>query len=53
MLKVIFIIPFPISKWVPNLVLVDGKQGMTVVYIDFHPLNNVFPQYNYFMPFTD
>ena len=41
-LKVGFIYSVPLTEWVSNLVLVDKKQGIIQVCIDFRDLNKFF-----------
>ena len=53
LLKVGFIYLIALTKWVSNPVLVDKKQGMIRVCIDFHDLNKECPKDNYPTPFID
>jgi putative transposase len=53
LLKVGFIYPVPFTKWVSNPILVDKKQGMIRVCMDFRDLNKVCLKYNFPAPFID
>jgi hypothetical protein len=52
-LKVDFIYPVPLMEWVSNPVLVDKKQGMIRVCMDFQDLNKACLKDNFPMPFID
>ena len=53
LLKVGFIYPIALTKWVSNLVPIDKKQGTIRVCTDFRDLNKSCPKENYPMPFID
>ena len=53
MLKVSFIYPVPLMKWVSNTVPLDKKQGMIHICTDFHDLNRACPNDNFPTPFID
>lgn len=47
MLCVDFIYLIPLAEWVPNLLLVDKKQGTIRISIYYHDLNAACPKDNY------
>ena len=53
LLKEGFIYLVPLTKWLPNLVLVNKKQGTIRVCTDFRDLNKACPKDNYLTPFID
>ena len=53
LLKVGFIYPVPLTKWVSNPVPVDKKQGAIRICTDFHDLNRAYPKDNFPTPFID
>ena len=52
-MKVGFIYPIALTKWVSNPVPVDKKQGTIRVSTDFQDLNKSYPKDNYPTPFID
>ena len=50
LLKVGFIYPLPLTKWVSNIVLVAKKKGTIMVCIDFRDLNKACPKDNFPTP---
>ena len=53
LLKVGFIYPVPLTKWVSNPVPVDKKQGAIHICTDFCDLNCACPKDNFPTPFID
>jgi hypothetical protein len=53
LLKVGFVYPVDLTNWVSNLVLVNKKQGMIHVCVDYRDINKAFPKDNYPIPFID
>ena len=53
LLKVGFIYPISLTKWVSNPIPVNKKQGTIRVWTDFHDLNKAYPKDNYPTPFID
>ena len=53
LLKVGFIYPVPLTKWVSNVVPVNKKQGTIRVCIDFKDLNKSCPKDNLPTPHID
>ena len=53
LLKVSFIYPLPLTKWVSNPAQVDKKQGEIRICTDFRDLNRAFPKDNFPTPFID
>ena len=53
LLKVGFIYPIALTKWVSNPVPVDKKQGTIRVCTDFRDLNKAYPKDNCPTPFID
>ena len=53
LLKVGFIYPIPVTKWVSNIVPVNQKQGTIRVCIDFRDLNKSCPKDNFPTPHID
>ena len=51
LLKVVFIYPIALTKWVSNPIPVDKKQGTIHVCTDFHDLNKSCLKDNYRTPF--
>ena len=53
LLKVGFIYPVPLTKWVSNPVPVDRKQGVIRICTNFCDLNRACPKENFPTPFID
>jgi hypothetical protein len=53
LLKADFIYPVALTDWVSNLVLVNKKQGMIHVCIDYRDINKSCPKDNFPTPFVD
>ena len=53
LLKVDFIYPVPLTKWVSNPILVDKKQGAIFICTYFHDFNRAYPKDNFPTPFID
>ena len=53
LLKFNFIYPIPLMEWVSNPILMDKKQGVIRICIDFHDLNRAYPKDNFPTPFSD
>jgi hypothetical protein len=53
LLKFVFIYPIQLAEWVSNLVLVNKKQGMIHVCMDFCDLNMAYSKDNFPTPFID
>jgi hypothetical protein len=53
LLKVGFIYRVQLTEWMSNPVLVNKKQGMICMCIDFHDLNKAYPKDNFPTPFID
>ena len=53
LLKASFIYLIPLIEWVSNPILVDKKQGVIRICIDFRDLNPACPKDNFPTPFID
>jgi len=53
LLKVGFIYPVPLTKWVSNIILITKKQGTIRVCVNYMDLNMACPKDNYSIPFID
>jgi hypothetical protein len=53
LLKAGFIYPIQLTQWVSNLIMVNKKQGMIHICMDFCALNKVCPKDNFPTPFID
>ena len=53
LLKVGFIYPIALTKWVSKPVPIDKKQGTIWICTDFRDLNKAYPKDNYPTPFID
>jgi hypothetical protein len=53
LLKVVFIYPMALTDWVSNLVLVNKKQDMIRVCVDYRDINKACPKDNFPTPFID
>jgi len=53
LLKADFIYPVALTDWVSNLVLVNKKQGMIHVCVDYRDINKDYPKDNFPTPFVD
>jgi hypothetical protein len=53
LLKVVFIYPIQLAQWVSNHVLVNKKQGMINICMDFRDLNKACPKENFPTPIID
>jgi hypothetical protein len=53
LLKDGFIYPMALTDWVSNLVLVNKKQGMIRVCVDYRDINKACPKDNFPTPFVD
>ena len=53
LLKDGFIYPVALTDWVSNLVLVNKKQGMIYVCVDYRDINKSCPKENFPTPFID
>jgi hypothetical protein len=53
LLKYGFIYPVALTDWVSNLVLVNKKQGMIRVYVDYRDINKACTKDNFPTPFVD
>jgi hypothetical protein len=53
LLKVVFIYLVSLIYWVSNLVLVNKKQGMICVCVDYRDINKAYPKDNFPTPFVD
>ena len=52
-LRVGFIYPIPLTKWVSNFIPVMTKQGTIRVWVDYQDVNNACPKAIYPTPFID